>query len=695
MTTTSTANNPETSTGSNADNDDLPALVTRRRLALHSLDYAPLAHERDVGGCCSALPLPTSPHRYRDAAITMKVDGSLLNTPTMDISGLHQNAAAANQTRANESSPASASSGSSSAVPEAGLHRDGEQARLVNMVRKRQLRQQQLQYQEMSTLQWINDSIWMLWDTVVGTGNPTAEETQKTQFERHEHYADIVNPYRDRDRSARIDHDQDIKTGRTNQLGSLEEERKVTFHHSTSTLLQSRPTLIRVAIYIYQRQLYALRWIIDVVVTKTTTAIRSCPENASSEIIRSYVHSPSYSLHFTADDIIMSIILLWIGMFLGCRSQRVIVPVIVLIVMFGLVFLPKINGHIATLESRSMDHYFIRQQQKQPVEKFDVQTRDTDLEKTAAKTSIVSRSVISKDTPQHLQAIQRLKQRFPNATYAECKRFFVCAKHVEEEAAQRIECWLQWRSDCGLKLTADENYINTARVRSQEYNQGFVKQDEEVWNHAATLAMQIESKGASVDTSVKLPQILCSYEEQLPTSSTTNADSNNPTSTQPPPRAKDSTRIFYILPARIDLTLSPAPTYSLACALYLDRRLCRTNTEKITLLCDVRGGRGWANPTPWSMLPFIQATSSLLGKQYPERLEKFILFPMPSAAAWIWSAAQKCLDPNTASKVVVVGVEDDGKSGGGLPEKLKEFIDGESLTLVEERRRSLFGLKTS
>jgi hypothetical protein len=53
------------------------------------------------------------------------------------------------------------------------------------------------------------------------------------------------------------------------------------------------------------------------------------------------------------------------------------------------------------------------------------------------------------------------------------------------------------------------------------------------------------------------------------------------------------------------------------------------------------------------------------------------------------------LDPNTASKVVVVGVEDEGKSIGGLPQKLKEFIDGESLMLVEERRRSFFGLKTS
>jgi hypothetical protein len=57
---------------------------------------------------------------------------------------------------------------------------------------------------------------------------------------------------------------------------------------------------------------------------------------------------------------------------------------------------------------------------------------------------------------------------------------------------------------------------------------------------------------------------------------------------------------------------------------------------------------------------------------------------MPNAAAWIWSAAQKCLDPNTASKVVVVGEE----KKRGLPEKMLEFFDEDSLRLVEERRRA-------
>ncbi len=63
------------------------------------------------------------------------------------------------------------------------------------------------------------------------------------------------------------------------------------------------------------------------------------------------------------------------------------------------------------------------------------------------------------------------------------------------------------------------------------------------------------------------------------------------------------------------------------------------------------------------------------------------MFPMPKSAAWVWSAAQKCLDPNTASKVVVVSSAD---SSGSLPEELVEYVNEESLKVLEKRRRSFF-----
>jgi hypothetical protein len=89
-----------------------------------------------------------------------------------------------------------------------------------------------------------------------------------------------------------------------------------------------------------------------------------------------------------------------------------------------------------------------------------------------------------------------LKVRYPNATQSECKRFFVRVKNNEEEAAQRIESWLQWRADCGLKMTIQSIRSYDVPYDCREYNRDFIKQGPEIWNEAAKLAMELESKGS-------------------------------------------------------------------------------------------------------------------------------------------------------------------------------------------------------
>jgi len=59
---------------------------------------------------------------------------------------------------------------------------------------------------------------------------------------------------------------------------------------------------------------------------------------------------------------------------------------------------------------------------------------------------------------------------------------------------------------------------------------------------------------------------------------------------------------------------------------------------------------------------------------------------MPKSAIWVWRAAEKFLDPDTSSKVVVVS---SGKDSA-LPERLTEFFAEESLNVLEKRRRSFF-----
>lgn len=338
------------------------------------------------------------------------------------------------------------------------------------------------------------------------------------------------------------------------------------------------------------------------------------------------------------------------------------------------------------------------------------------------------------------KVIERLQKCHPNATDAECIRFYRCTKLNEDAASTRLKEWFDWRREHGLMVSIEDN-DNTAGAKetANSYDDHFKKEDEQLWDEAAKKAIQFIGGGKNSD--VKLPQLICSYSAnygvvqtnsdaaaatiststvsmiksihsgQLPLdsqdeegndASTAKSDDNNngkggslssskKKPTTPPPQCKDGSRIFHLVPARLDLTLASAQVYALASALYLDRRISRHTTEKISLICDVRGGNGWANPTPWSLLPFIRATSSLLGQHFPERLKRFVLFPMPSSAVWIWSTAKKFVDVDTASKVVVVGlVGASGNANDTVNDELDEFITKKDLGILEERRRSFF-----
>jgi hypothetical protein len=89
--TPSTAQTNATTTSSGTSNEeDITILLTKRRNALHNLDYTPLASRHDIGGYCSDLPnSPLHPltRRGSNNAVT-GLDEGCLSTPLMDISGM-------------------------------------------------------------------------------------------------------------------------------------------------------------------------------------------------------------------------------------------------------------------------------------------------------------------------------------------------------------------------------------------------------------------------------------------------------------------------------------------------------------------------------------------------------------------------------------------------------------------------------
>jgi len=539
------------------------------------------------------------------------------------------------------------------------LHRDGNQARLVEEVRRRQRQQ----YEETSYTQWF-------WELLYEYGPPgIIDDPRNTNNNQSIHHSTInnlpiQNPYQDNTRLI-LNNNKGQSNNTSQTTTDLTKNVYQSVYYPDISKLSKYPRIIRFICVFLIRCLYMLRWCIDFCITKMSCHIKPLQPNPP---FPTYSSSPVYDLHITADNIICLLVILLVIFYYSSKMNSIMSPVVVLMCLTVCFVCWKVVDRVQQVhESPS--------QRKQPQQQ---QQQQTHANTTAVpKQSIPNNVKNTTQQDEHAKATERLQKQYPGATHAECKRFYKCVNYKEEAASKRLDKFLKWRSECGLKNVSDNEDTTTQQSAFNE------TKDELDWEECSQLAISIMTKSHISESGVSnLPQIICSYENH---ETTPNKKKND---TFAPPRCNDGTRILHILPFRLDLSIATAQTYSLAAALYLDRRLSRSSLEFITLFVDVRGGRNWSNPTPWSTLPFIQSTASLLGSHYPERLSKLVLVPMPKSAIWVWSAAQKCLDPNTASKVVVVSSSGDGSSG--LPDKLNEFISEESLIILEKRRRSFF-----
>ena len=76
-------------------------------------------------------------------------------------------------------------------------------------------------------------------------------------------------------------------------------------------------------------------------------------------------------------------------------------------------------------------------------------------------------------------------------------------------------------------------------------------------------------------------------------------------------------------------------------------------------------------------------------QNFPERLERSVLFPMPRAAAVLWGMIRRFLDPNTANKIKVIS----GNAGTDAEppyERMEKFIGRDVLELMEANRVDTF-----
>merc|ERR1712071_177518 len=96
-----------------------------------------------------------------------------------------------------------------------------------------------------------------------------------------------------------------------------------------------------------------------------------------------------------------------------------------------------------------------------------------------------------------------------------------------------------------------------------------------------------------------------------------------------------------------------------------------------------------ANIAAFSLIPYMKAISNVMNEFFPERLDRLVLFPLPTACKFLWNVIKKFLDPVTAEKIIVVS----GPAAIDSPAPIKvlsEYVDVETLKYLELVRKSTF-----
>ena len=254
-----------------------------------------------------------------------------------------------------------------------------------------------------------------------------------------------------------------------------------------------------------------------------------------------------------------------------------------------------------------------------------------------------------------------LKEKVPESTVQERRRFLDGRLGNRKTAARDLKNYFSWMEK--YKSLAPE--ISDKQARDPERDE-----DIDIWNRAASLAM----KSFGCQPTEPLQRVIRTF--------TRNSHSNECCD-------KEGNRLFAVHPAIMDERLAPLTVYSLALAIYLDQKLFRDSTERITLLIDVRPGQGWRNLHATKLVSFMSDTFKNLISKFPERLAIAMVFPFPSSFRWIWSIVKQVLDQDTAQRIMLLTGTVQITSPPPTDEMIK-VIDGDVIEFMESERCSSF-----
>ncbi|CAJ1936631.1 unnamed protein product [Cylindrotheca closterium] len=321
--------------------------------------------------------------------------------------------------------------------------------------------------------------------------------------------------------------------------------------------------------------------------------------------------------------------------------------------------------------------------------------------------------------------VDLLKEDFADATDAEITRFALGygkgggrLERRKRAAAARLEAYLDWRK----KFELDKEKSETGDLSdSKTWEYAVNKAWDVVISHqeAIELTKKLEAEAKlktddqeeATDYDKQMEEVMKeppeSKEEETEGNDDNDDDELPPTATIKRSnidqvlfrhqlegksiRDKGGHTILHVLPSRIDRKVASAIIYANAFAFYLDMNLDRNSDEKITIFLDVRGGEGFPNPSPKTMLKFISTVSRVLEFNFPERLEKLIIFPVPMLARGVFQPIKLLMHGKTVNKIELISGS--ANRHAALPKAaLEKFIDSKVLDKTEAVRLGCFKL---
>ena len=270
---------------------------------------------------------------------------------------------------------------------------------------------------------------------------------------------------------------------------------------------------------------------------------------------------------------------------------------------------------------------------------------------------------------------EKLKNEFPDATKAECRRFARACHDgkkrpdaVMEEAKKLLGDYLEWRKCYGL----DDNKADISDGVTGD------------WKMAIKKALGGSNANVDLNEASRDTNDMDARESHLLQFVFVHKSKDGVTM-----KDKNGRMVLHVLPAMMDSHAVKAEVVGHCVGIYLDQVFDRNSEEKVTVLLDARAGEGWPNPKIVTLASYIQTLSHIVQVNHPDRFHTFLIVPVPLFAIGVWTVVKRFLRPDIRDTFCLMK----GPSGMDSPlptKQLEEHVDGDVIESMELFRKLKF-----